>query len=196
MLGTVTSGQAADPKDQEAASAAFLAAVKTGAPEGRPAAMAASALRGRQTPPSASLPPLLTMTKFFVYETIARVYVVGTDDSQQRFRVLKLGRSSADTLQSTVDFIEYGAVDFQALLVALHDGNAGGCHMVAEALGLVGTIRLLSTVFLVLVKAASCVGELGPHQVYRAEALDFLPLRVPNQTFCTTPHSLISGREF
>ena len=48
MLGTVTSGTEVDPAAQEAASAAFLAAVKTGggAPEGTPAATATSALSG------------------------------------------------------------------------------------------------------------------------------------------------------
>jgi hypothetical protein len=60
------------------------------------------------------------MTKFFVYETIARGYVIGTDDlcegvRHECFRVLKLGRSSADALQSTVDSIGYGTVQFQAL---------------------------------------------------------------------------------
>jgi len=152
------------------ASAAAGAAVDDGG--GRTAHGGASAADQR--------PPPLVLTKFFVYETIARVYIVGTDEMQQRFRILKLGRSSADTMQSTCDGTEYGAVEFQQLLLALHEGNAGGCQMVSEARGIVGTIRLLSTVFLVLVKQASCVGELGPHQVFRAEALDFLPLTRPD----------------
>eukprot|EP01043_Picozoa_sp_COSAG02_P073527 COSAG02_NODE_14335_length_1283_cov_1.298986_2_plen_334_part_01 len=120
------------------------------------------------------------LTKFFVYETIARIYIAGTDELQQRFRILKLSRGSTGTIQSHCDEIEYGAVEFQQLLLALHDGNAGGCKMVSEARGIVGTIRLLSTVFLVLVKQASCVGELGTHQVFRADALDFFPLTLPD----------------
>ena len=35
------------------------------------------------------------LTKFFVYETVARVYIVGTDNHQQRFRLLKIDRSGA-----------------------------------------------------------------------------------------------------
>lgn len=129
---------------------------------------------------TSSVPAPLVLTKFFIYETIARVYIVGTDELQQRFRILKLGHSSAGTLQAHCDRTEYGAVEFQRLLLALHEGNAGGCKMVSEARGVVGTIRLLSTVFLVLVKQASCVGELGSHQVFRAEALDFFPLTHPD----------------
>ena len=81
------------------------------------------------------------LTKFFVYETVARVYIVGTDHHQQRFRLLKIDRSGApEDFSSSCDGMEYDAVEFQALLQALHDGNPdGGCQLVAEAFGVVGS---------------------------------------------------------
>ena len=84
------------------------------------------------------------LTKFFVYETVARVYIVGTDNHQQRFRLLKIDRSGApEDFTSSSDGMEYDAVEFQALLQALHDGNPdGGCQLVAEAFGVVGTPRI------------------------------------------------------
>eukprot|EP01045_Picozoa_sp_COSAG04_P010355 COSAG04_NODE_632_length_11728_cov_15.952532_1_plen_102_part_10 len=83
------------------------------------------------TGPRGAMAPF-ALTKFFVYETVARVYIVGTDNHQQRFRLLKIDRSGApEDFTSSSDGMEYDAVEFQALLQALHDGNPdGGCQLV------------------------------------------------------------------
>ncbi|KAJ9071418.1 phosphatidylinositol-3,5-bisphosphate 5-phosphatase, partial [Entomophthora muscae] len=66
--------------------------------------------------------------KFTIYETKTRLYVVGSNLSEDRFRILKVDRTSSSDLSLTADDVVYSKADCIDLLSRIDQGNklAGG----------------------------------------------------------------------
>lgn len=86
--------------------------------------------------------------KFTIYETKTRLYVVGSNLSEDRFRILKVDRTSSSDLTLTADDVVYSKLECVDLLSRIDQGNklAGGLTKVMSAFGLVGTV--ISFIFL------------------------------------------------
>ncbi|KAL3708789.1 phosphatidylinositol-3,5-bisphosphate 5-phosphatase [Talaromyces marneffei ATCC 18224] len=87
---------------------------------------------------------IVRMHKFTLYETATRYYLVGIDQLDTRYRVLKIDRTSdSDDLNLVEDDIVYSKHEMNQLLETIEDGNksSGGLKLRCSAWALLGFIR-------------------------------------------------------
>ncbi|GAB4817891.1 hypothetical protein N2152v2_004937 [Parachlorella kessleri] len=96
------------------------------------------------------------LSRFFLYQTLSRVFLVGTDKSSASWKVLKCA----------------------ALLKAVNDGNLahGGLQLVCQAVGVIGCFKFLEGYYLLLVTKKRHVGTLCGHKVYGIDSTALVPL--------------------
>lgn len=120
-----------------------------------------------------------------LYETAARFYLIGTNSSQQRFKVLKIDRSEPRELNISDDRVEYTENELSNLLNSLDQGNRGknahrvgplGLNRKLSAFGLVGFVRFLEGFFMILITKRRKVATIGFHSVYKVEETEMVPL--------------------
>ncbi|CAG2179630.1 unnamed protein product, partial [Oppiella nova] len=63
------------------------------------------------------LPIISWVQKIALYETKARLFIIGSNNTQTRFRVLKIDRTEAKELNVIDDKLEYNQQEIRELLV-------------------------------------------------------------------------------
>ncbi|PGH03327.1 hypothetical protein AJ79_07405 [Helicocarpus griseus UAMH5409] len=119
------------------------------------------------------------MHKFSLYETSTRYYMVGMDLLEQRFRILKIERTSEqDELSISEDDTVYTKSEMNQLLDAVDDGNksSGGLKLRCSSWGLLGFIRFTGPYYMLLVTRRSQVAMIGGHYVYQIDGTELVPL--------------------
>lgn len=119
------------------------------------------------------------MHKVSLYETVTRYYVVGTDVTDRRFRILKIDRTvEVGNLSIAEDEIIYTKKEMCQLLNAIDDGNksTGGMKLKCSSWGLLGFIRFTGPYYMLLVKKRSQVAMIGGHYVYQIDGTELVPL--------------------
>ena len=117
------------------------------------------------------------LQKFDLYETRVRYYLVGRDNAETRYRILKIERETTE-LQISEDPTEYSPKEYARLLRTLREGNKsiGGLTLVGKAYGIVGFIRFLEGYYMILVTKRSPVGSIGGHFIYKIDDTSFIKL--------------------
>ncbi|EEH20357.1 hypothetical protein PABG_02616 [Paracoccidioides brasiliensis Pb03] len=119
------------------------------------------------------------MHKFSLYETSTRYYMVGMDLLEQRFRILKIERTSElDDLSISEDDTVYTKSEMNQLLDAVDDGNksSGGLKLRCSSWGLLGFIRFTGPYYMLLVTKRSQVAMVGGHYIYQIDGTELVPL--------------------
>jgi hypothetical protein len=77
-------------------------------------------------------------------ERTQRFFIIGSNQSDDKYRVLKIDRTSPKELVITEDNAMYSRQEIQEVLLMIEDGNrsTGGLHKVISAYGLVGEYLL------------------------------------------------------
>ncbi|KAI8815982.1 Sac phosphatase domain-containing protein [Fimicolochytrium jonesii] len=121
----------------------------------------------------------LVLNKFILYETRTRFFIVGSNQSDERFRVLKIDRTDGNELNIIDDEVVYTKVEIQELLTMIETGNksSGGLHKVASFFGIVGFIRFLEGYYIILIVKRSPVALIGGHYIYHID--DTMAVSVP-----------------
>jgi phosphatidylinositol 3,5-bisphosphate 5-phosphatase len=90
-----------------------------------------------QQPPSR----FSAFNKFILYENKLRFYIVASNASDSRHRIVKVDRTSQDELIVVEDEAEYSGKQMSAMLKMLDDGNkaSGGLGKARVIFGIVGT---------------------------------------------------------
>ncbi|XP_072036306.1 LOW QUALITY PROTEIN: polyphosphoinositide phosphatase-like [Amphiura filiformis] len=143
-----------------------------------------------------ALPVICNLQKIVLYETKARCYIVGSNYSEERFRVLKIDRTEPIELAINDDKIEYSRREVQDLLRTLEQGNrtkqtkqkyAPGLSRTVSAFGIVGFVRFLEGYYIILITKRRRVAIIGGHTIYKIE--DTSMVYIPNDE-CTgkVPH--------
>ncbi|KAJ3414686.1 phosphatidylinositol-3,5-bisphosphate 5-phosphatase [Chytridiales sp. JEL 0842] len=117
--------------------------------------------------------------KFTLYETRTRFYMVGSNQHEDQFRVLKIDRTSPYELNVTDDEVTYSKSEMMDLLAMIEHGNkaTGGLQKVAQCFGIIGFIRFLEGYYIILVTKRSAVALIGGNYVYHID--DTLLISVP-----------------
>lgn len=119
-----------------------------------------------------------------LYETKARYFLVGSNNSQTKFRVLKIDRMEPRELNVVDDQQVYSREEIQNLLSMIDVGNRnrqGGSGSpfipVASAFGIVGFVRFLEGYYIILVTKRRHAAMIGHHSIYKIEdtALIYIP---------------------
>jgi phosphatidylinositol 3,5-bisphosphate 5-phosphatase len=126
--------------------------------------------------------PRPKMHRFSLYETAGRFYIVGSDLTERRYRILKIDRTTHDEseLSITDDRHVYTQKEVNALLDTIDDGNraTGGVKLRCTTWGLLGFIKFTGPYYMLLITKKSTVAMLGGHYVYQVEGTELVPLTV------------------
>ncbi|KAJ8502831.1 hypothetical protein ONZ45_g11400 [Pleurotus djamor] len=136
--------------------------------------------------------------KFILYETRLKFYLVASNASDSRHRIIKIDRTGAressqsdteghvgdETLNSSYpldiveDDAEYTGKQMSAMLKMLDDGNrsSGGLGRARVFFGVVGFIRFTAGYYMVVITKRSVVALLGGHYLYHCEGIDVIPV--------------------
>lgn len=122
---------------------------------------------------------LRKMHKFSLYETQQRYYLVGADNLDTQFRMLKIDRTSAPGQLSVVeDEVVYTKREMNQLLHAIDDGNraAGGMKLKGNSWGLLGFIRFTDAYYMLTVTKRQQVAMVGGYFIYQVDGTELVPL--------------------
>ncbi|KAF8584424.1 hypothetical protein K439DRAFT_1646939 [Ramaria rubella] len=120
----------------------------------------------------------LTLNKFVLYENRSRFYVVASNTSDSRHRMLKIDRTVQDELIIMEDDAIYSGKQMSNVLKMLEDGNkgAGGLGKARVFFGIAGFIRFTAGWYMVLIAKRSVVALIGGHYLYHVEHADIVPV--------------------
>jgi len=124
----------------------------------------------------------LILTKFSLYETKTRFYIIGTNQNEEKYRILKIDRTVTDELIITDDDVIYSKQEITQLLAMIEDGNkvAGGLRKIARNFfGIIGFIKFLEGYYMIIITKTSTVAVLGGHYIYHID--DTVPITIPGQ---------------
>ena len=119
------------------------------------------------------------MHKFSLYETASRFYLVGGDIVDEKFRILKIDRTTESSdLNITEDDIVYSKKEINQLLNAVDDGNrsSGGLKLRCVYWGLLGFIRFTSQYYMLVITKRSQVAIIGGHYIYQVDGTELVSL--------------------
>ncbi|KAL3997888.1 hypothetical protein ACH3XW_12770 [Acanthocheilonema viteae] len=130
-----------------------------------------------------------------VFETPINFYIVGSDVSKTRYRLLKIGRLGVQTLDVSEVGENYSKSDIMKLLATVSEGNSivftqnekqsvgidrrkGLIERASDAFGLLGAVRFLEGYYLLVVTKARVVATIGYHEIYKIEEVILIPLAI------------------
>ncbi|XP_077276268.1 polyphosphoinositide phosphatase FIG4 isoform X3 [Temnothorax americanus] len=141
-----------------------------------------------QSEPTMVFHPIISsIQKIALYETKSRFYLMGSNNTLTRFRVLKIDRMEPRELVVVDDKREYTQDEIKDLVNMIDMGNrtragqrnnVGGVARVVSAFGIVGFIRFLEGYYIILVTKRRRVAVIGHHTIYKIE--DTSMIYIPN----------------
>ncbi|XP_060803876.1 polyphosphoinositide phosphatase [Amyelois transitella] len=128
-------------------------------------------------------PIISSIQRIALYETKARFYLIGSNNTQTRFRVLKIDRTEPRELILVDDKVEYNKQEIHQLLNMIGFGNRtgrmGGFNKLVSAFGIVGFIRFLEGYYIILVTKRRKIAMIGAHSIYKIE--DTATIYIPSE---------------
>ncbi|XP_050728957.1 polyphosphoinositide phosphatase-like isoform X2 [Eriocheir sinensis] len=139
-------------------------------------------------PPVQFLPIVNGLQKMALYETRARLYLIGSNNTQTKFRVLKIDRTEPFELSMIDDKVEYSQRQIKELLTMINEGNraqtgqrqTSGLMRTVSAFGIVGFVRFLEGYYIILVTKRRKVAVIGLHTIYKVE--DTTMIYIPHES--------------
>ncbi|XP_017878780.1 polyphosphoinositide phosphatase isoform X2 [Ceratina calcarata] len=134
-------------------------------------------------------PIISSIQKIALYETKSRFYLMASNNTLTRFRVLKIDRTEPKELIVIDDKREYTHDEIQDLVDMIDMGNrtragqrnnVGGVTRIVSAFGIVGFIRFLEGYYIILVTKRRKVAVIGHHTIYKIE--DTSMIYIPSDT--------------
>lgn len=129
------------------------------------------------------LQPINWVQRIALYVTQSHYYLVGSNNTQTAFKVLKVDRTEND-LVVVDDRIEYSYQEIRDLLLRLDHGNitpsnSTGVTKTVSSFGLIGFVRFLHGYYLILIIKRRKVASIGYHTIYKVE--DTKLVYIPNE---------------
>jgi len=120
----------------------------------------------------------LPLNKFILYENRTRFYIVGSNTSDSRHRIMKVDRTSTDGLAIQEDDTMYSGKQMTGMLKMLEDGNkgSGGLGKARVIFGIAGFIKFTAGWYMIVISKRSVVALLGGHYLYHCEGTEMLPV--------------------
>ncbi|KIP11132.1 hypothetical protein PHLGIDRAFT_64286 [Phlebiopsis gigantea 11061_1 CR5-6] len=117
----------------------------------------------------------MSFNKFLLYENKLRFYIVASNASDSRHKIIRIDRTSCgEELDVVEDDATYSGKQMTAMLKMLEDGNRanGGLGKPRIFFGIAGFIRFTAGWYMVLVIRRCPVALLGGHYIYHLEEID------------------------
>ncbi|ODM99498.1 Polyphosphoinositide phosphatase [Orchesella cincta] len=132
-------------------------------------------------------PYFISIQKMVLYETRNRFYLVGSNQTESKFRILKIDRMEARELVLVEDQARYTQKEMKELLSTIacvnRPKNPAGLVRTVSAFGILGFVRFLEGYYIVLVTKRRKVATIGYHSVYKIEdtACIYIPCDGPSK---------------
>ncbi|KFM61070.1 Polyphosphoinositide phosphatase, partial [Stegodyphus mimosarum] len=132
--------------------------------------------------------PIVSLVqKIILYKTKARYYLVGCNNTESKFRVLKVDRTESKELNVVDDKVEYSKREIRDLLNTIKGGNRSkqGQKFVTDlkgtisSFGIVGFVKFLEGYYLILITKRKRVAYIGHHTIYKIQ--DTCMVYIPNE---------------
>ena len=133
--------------------------------------------------PKIHLQPINWVQRIALYVTESRYYLVGSNNTQTAFKILKIDRTDLE-LTLVDDGVEYSYQEIRELLMRLDTGNrtipgSSGVTKTVSSFGLIGFVRFLHGYYLILIIKRRKVASIGYHTIYKVE--DTKLIYIPNK---------------
>ncbi|KAH7091854.1 SacI homology domain-containing protein [Auriculariales sp. MPI-PUGE-AT-0066] len=142
-------------------------------------AASSSTVPGTSTP-DRKKPAPSSLSKFTLYESKTRLFVVASNAGDTRHRLLRIDRTLVEQheLKAVDDGTMYTGKQLRAVLKMLEEGNraGGGLGRSRSFFGIAGFIRFTAGWYMVIIAKRSPVALLGGHYVYHCEAADVIQI--------------------
>jgi hypothetical protein len=120
------------------------------------------------------------MSKFTIYETKTRMYIVGSNSRESRFRVLEIDTTvEKDKLEIfETSELPYTRNEIMNVLAGIEEESksTGGLSKRLTAYGIIGFIRFTEGYYLQVITKRSVVAVIGGHYVYHIDGTELVPL--------------------
>ncbi|KAJ7043084.1 polyphosphoinositide phosphatase [Mycena alexandri] len=134
--------------------------------------------RSRPSLPISSQRKAPAFNKFILYENRLRFFIIASNTTDSRHRIIKVDRTSQEELSVVEDDSEYSGKQMSAMLKMLDDGNksSGGLGKARVFFGIAGFIRFTAGYYMILITKRSYVALLGGHYLYHCENTEIVPV--------------------
>ncbi|KAH3898670.1 related to Polyphosphoinositide phosphatase [Saccharomycodes ludwigii] len=116
------------------------------------------------------------LTKYTIYETEKRMYIVGSNKRENMFRILEIDLTLPLHTLSVVEDNIFFTRDEVIKVLAEIDGEDETFHKKITADGLLGFIRFTYCYYLVVVTKKSQVSVLGGHSIFHIDRTELIPI--------------------
>nr|XP_037282009.1 polyphosphoinositide phosphatase-like [Rhipicephalus microplus] len=152
--------------------------------------MAYSEKRKAPTATTMALQPVISsVQRMALYETKLKYYLVGSNNTQTKFRVLEIDRAETNKLLVFDDKVEYNNREIREFLSEINQGKKmpktgqkgnSGLNRTVSAFGIVGFVRFLEGYYIILITKRRRIAIVGHHTIYKVE--DTRMVYLPNTT--------------
>lgn len=137
--------------------------------------------------PQIQLQPINWVQRIALYVTHTRYYLVGSNNTQTAFKVLKIDRTE-DELSLIDDRVEYTYQEIRDLIIRINLSNKTkldptGVTKTVSSFGLLGFVRFLHGYYLILIIKRRKVASVGFHTIFKVEdtKLVYIPNKQPTE---------------
>lgn len=130
-------------------------------------------------------PRKFILTKYTIYVTNQRMYIVGSNSRESVFRILEIDLTNPNTLTIMEDNVYFTRNEIMEVLNGIEDSSEGGLTKKLTAVGLLGFIKFTKHYYLLVVTRRKEVAVLGSHEIYHIDETELIPvtnnLKVPEK---------------
>lgn len=117
------------------------------------------------------------LSKYTIYETKDRMYVVGSNKRETMFRILEIDLSlPPDELSVLEDNVFFTRNEIMNVLSRLEETSEDGLQKKLTVFGLLGFIRFTSCYYLVTITKFSQVAVIGGHSIFHIDGTELVPI--------------------
>ncbi|GCE99896.1 phosphatidylinositol-3,5-bisphosphate 5-phosphatase [Zygosaccharomyces mellis] len=117
------------------------------------------------------------LSKYTIYETKERMYIVGSNKRETMFRILEIELGvPQDKLNVLEDNVFFTRNEIMNVLSGLEEASEEGLHKKLTGYGLLGFIRFTTCYYLVVVTKCSQIAVLAGHCIYHIDETQLVPI--------------------
>ncbi|XP_074601767.1 polyphosphoinositide phosphatase FIG4 [Brevipalpus obovatus] len=103
--------------------------------------------------------------RIVIVETPARYFIVGSNNAETCFRVLKIDRTEPRNLVLVDDRVKYNKKEVTDLLTRINGGRKRATRI--SAYGIIGFIQFLEGYYMILITKRRKIAQIGHHSIYK-----------------------------
>ena len=120
------------------------------------------------------------LSKFTLYETKNRFYIIGSNQLQDKFKIAKIDKHVEAEFSLINDSGTYSKSEIHELLLMISNGNKtnGGLKKVMDFCGIFGFVKFLEGFYMILITETSAVALIGGHSIYHVDNVKMIPIGI------------------